>query len=972
LAGSGVFLPQSNVKRQFATVEPLAPFCRFPVKIGLQEAALSPFRAALFGLCLLLPMAPAMAADWPHSDIPPDPAVHFGVLPDGMRYAIMRNKTPAGAVSVRFGIAAGSMQEADDQKGLAHFLEHMAFRGSAHFPDGEINKTLERLGLRFGADTNAATGQDQTVYRFDLPRSDEASIDTVIRISRDIAGNLNLDPAIAKTEAGVVLSELRLRDVPGMRAAQAELDFELKDPRAAALPGGDPAIIAAAPIGRIADFYHAFYRPERAFLVVVGDVDPDKVEAKIKSAFADWRGVGRAGSDPDIKIPMPAAPAAALYVEPGVGSSVSLTWIGAPDPKPTTRAQYRLFLTQQIGLQILNRRLQAVAAGPDAPFSGARALRGEVLGLVTQAGLTINYQSRDWRLALEGAEAVRLALLRDGVTPAEVERAITDMRAGRLNAVLAAATRPSQRLASLIMANAIDGDIVESPAENLAMTQEDIPSFTPESVTAALRAMFGKAGPLLFLSSREPVTGGENAVMTEFRAAEKAGAAAAGHAPQALASVKWPYTDFGTPGLVAERRPVKDLGAEFIRFANGVRLTLRPSQFRANQVLVSVKIGNGRLDLPRGQTGAIGLSAAFLQGGLKDLTYLEMQRALTGKSYAVSFGIGDDGILFNGATTSADIDTQLQVLAAYVRDPGFRPEAFTQFKTTYEARLRQSETVPSAILARRSPQIFHDGDARWATPSPAEIEAATPDDVRSLLAPSFQDGPIDITIVGDIDPDDAVKAVAATFGALPPRHEARVKVSPENDTSFPAPMAAPIRLSTAQPSDQNIVSIAWPTHGRFPDLKDDATLQLLSAIMEERLLEKLRGDLGTAYVADVGSVSSKVFDYGYVEAATQLQPDHLSRFSAALDQIVGDLKDGKITVDDLDRAKAPALEDLQRARQTNDYWLSVLDGAQEDATRLTWARSYEAALRAVTPEAIAAAARKYLDDKRKIQLLVGS
>src|SRR5207253_2080264 len=157
-------------------------------------------------LCLLF-AAPIRAMEWPKSDIPPDPAVRLGVLANGMRYAILKNGTPSGAVSVRFSIAVGSTYEATGERGFSHFVEHMAFRGSKNFPDGEINRTLERLGLRFGADTNASTGQNMTIYRFDLPTADPASIADALAITRDIAGNINFDPPAVATEAGVILSE---------------------------------------------------------------------------------------------------------------------------------------------------------------------------------------------------------------------------------------------------------------------------------------------------------------------------------------------------------------------------------------------------------------------------------------------------------------------------------------------------------------------------------------------------------------------------------------------------------------------------------------------------------------------------------------------------------------------------------------------------------------------------------------------
>ncbi|HEX3996433.1 MAG TPA: pitrilysin family protein, partial [Acetobacteraceae bacterium] len=330
-------------------------------------------RATFFAGFFIACVAPAQAAQWPRSDIPPDPAVTFGVLPNGMRYAIMHNSTPTGEVSVRFRIGAGSMQESATQRGLAHFLEHMAFRGSTHVADGEIDKSLERLGLSFGSDTNASTEQDQTVYQFDLPKSDDQTVDTVLGYTREIASNLTLDPAAAKTEAGVVLSELKLRDKPSFRALQSQLDFMLQDPHATALANGDPAIIAQAPTTLIRDYYQAYYRPERATLIIVGDIDPARMEAKIKERFADWKGTGAAGGDPLLSIAQSRGLEAKLFTEPGASSRILLAWVRPPEPKPDDKAQEKSNLIDVVGLQILNRRLRESAASAARPFTKAGA-----------------------------------------------------------------------------------------------------------------------------------------------------------------------------------------------------------------------------------------------------------------------------------------------------------------------------------------------------------------------------------------------------------------------------------------------------------------------------------------------------------------------------------------------------------------------------------------------------------------------
>jgi zinc protease len=337
----------------------------------------------------------------------------------------------------------------------------------------------------------------------------------------------------------------------------------------------------------------------------------------------------------------------------------------------------------------------------------------------------------------------------------------------------------------------------------------------------------------------------------------------------------------------------------------------------------------------------------------------------------VGFSVREDGFVFSGNTTPSDIDTQLQVFAAYLAAPGFRPEGFEQAKSAYATRLRQVDTSPSAIMQLKAPEILHDGDKRWVTPSGDEVKSASVAELKSLLTPIFANGAVDITIVGDITTDKAIQAVAATFGALPERSGTRAVVGATNSTHFPQGASAPVALPAGTPTGQEIVSIAWPTHGQFPQIQDNVTLQLMSAIMEDRLFTTLRG-LGTVYVAQVGNASSRVFDYGYVQALAQLPPAQAQQFYDAVDAIVADLQAGKATADDLERAKNPALQELRKSRQTNEYWLSVLDGAQEDPDKLDLARTYEAALQNVTLADIQAAARQYLGKPHVLKLTAGS
>jgi zinc protease len=250
--------------------------------VELKRAALAALAA--LGLATATYAQPSTELpQWPQvkSDLKADPAIRFGVLPNGMRYAIMRNATPPGQVSMRLRFDVGSLMERDDQQGLAHFLEHMAFNGSTNVPTrGDMVKDLERLGLAFGADTNAGTAFDATTYKFDLPKSDDQTVDTSLTLLREIASNLTLDQTAMDQERGVILSEERLRGTPSYRITKQRYAFmmpgQLPPQR---FPIGLVPVIQSAKADLLADIYHRYYRPERATLVIVGDIAPDAIEA---------------------------------------------------------------------------------------------------------------------------------------------------------------------------------------------------------------------------------------------------------------------------------------------------------------------------------------------------------------------------------------------------------------------------------------------------------------------------------------------------------------------------------------------------------------------------------------------------------------------------------------------------------------------------------------------------------------------
>lgn len=913
---------------------------------------------------------PAPAPAWAHeaSDLRPDPAVRWGLLPNGLRYAIMKNATPPGEASVRLAFDAGSLMEADDQQGLAHFIEHMAFNGTRNVREGEMVKILERHGLAFGPDTNASTGFDQTVFMLDLPETDAETVDTALFLMRETAGEVLFEAEAIDRERGIVLSEERTRDGPGLRIARKRLDFLFKDQLLARrLPIGAPEVLRTAKRDRFIDLYRRYYRPERAVLAVVGDIDPDAIEAKIKTRFSDWTASGPAGGEPELGRVAPRGTEAKVVVEPGGPATVALTWLYPPDLDRDTRAERTDDVVRGLGFAVLNRRLERIARGAEPPFVSASAGRANSFDSADTVTLSVSTRPGEWSKGMAAAEQEQRRIARHGVLASELQREIAETRAALKAAVAGANTRRSAAVASAIVDAAGSERVFTAPAESLAVFEAAVSGLTAETVWKAMAAQFGGQGPLIFLTSPSPVEGGEAAVLQAYRTSLKTEVAPAAE----QASKAWPYTDFGAPGAVAERREVAEVGATFVRFANGVRLTVKPTKLREDQILVSVRAGDGYLDLPRDRvTPAWAVPFAYGQGGLGKLTADEMQQALASEVYGAGLSIGEDAFVLSGGTRPESFAVQMQVLAAFLTDAGWRPEPFERLRAAADTVHAQYDATPGGVLAKNA-DLFRSGDDRWAFPSPADIKAARLEDARDLVQGPLGSEPVEVVVVGDIDVETAIARTAKTFGALPARAE-RVPPAPEaRRVAFPQGGGEPVRLTHKGRADQGLAWIGWRTDDFWSDRKEARTLRLVQEILQLRLTEELREGQAVTYSPSTGSEASWVFDgYGFVSAAIEAPPEKLDGFFADVRKIAAALRAEPPSADELARARKPRIEALQRARAGNEFWLGALADAQTDPRRLESIRTQISDLEAIRPHDVRRVARKYLKDAAAFRVTV--
>jgi len=849
----------------------------------------------------------------------PDPAVTFGTLPNGLRYAILRNTTPSDGVAMRLRIGSGSIEETDEQQGLAHFLEHMAFRGSRNVADGEVVKMLERQGLRFGPDTNAFTAQDQTVYMFNFPKADDAALDTGLSLFREIGERLTLDAAALEAEKGVILSEERARDVPVYRMTKANLGNVLAGTRAARRwPIGTVETIKAATPERMRDYYRRYYRPDNATLIVVGNIDPARVEARIKAGFADWKASGPA-TPVEPGTPSPAQPAIE-FVAAGAPDVLTLSWVRPVDRWADTVAVVREQALQQVGLVVLNNRIADRAAKPGSPFVGGGA--ATVPDLIDTAALTqvgIAAAPDKWSEALAAVIEEQRQIVSGPIAPEELQRAVAQVMTGLKAKAEGASTRKHENLADALVKAVDQDELFTHPQQDLALAETVLAGLTPAEVSQAVKAAFAGQGPVLFRSAQ---AGGAGVP------ALQAQLAAAYARPLALraaeVAVVWLYDSFGAAGTVTAQTRDADLGTTLVTFANGTRLTVKQTPFEKDRIRIKVSLGQGRAGVPAPLVHALWAAELAPLGGTGKLGLPDIQRWGQSGGKFVGATLESDSLAFhlNGVTRPADLSSEMQLLAAFARDPGFRPELGEKLGAIAPMIAGQVEANPGAVFQRERDRLFGGGDGRFGeVVSAADLSATRPADLPALLGPALA-GAADLTIVGDIDVPTAVAAVQATFGAGAARPR---PAAPQVRLTMPTGRTEPYTVTHAGRADQAIYGAFWSLTDYFADPRQSDVADVAAAILEARMVDTVREKLGITYSPRARARASvQLPGQGYIGVSLETPPAKFDTFRTLLDQQLQDLAAKPIGADELARAVQPLIQREIKLRESNEWWVENL------------------------------------------------
>jgi zinc protease len=899
---------------------------------------------------------------WPQasSDIAPDSGATFGTLENGMRYIIYPNAEPPKRVSLRLHIAAGSLMEADDQQGLAHFLEHMVFNGSKNYTAAELIPRMQRLGISFGAHANAYTSFDETVYMLDLPDLSEDTLKLGLTVMRDFGDGALLAPEEIDKERGVILSEKMSRDSVNTRLMEQQFAELLPDSLVSRrFPIGTEQVIKSAPRERFLDLYTRYYTPERMTFIVVGDIDPKGIQSKIEKTFASMSNPANPGKNPDLgPIKQPEGLETGVFVDKEVASTdVSLVLVRPYVEKPDTAATRAERMPLDIAHSIISRRFDRLSKIEGSAITSGSASNSTLFNYLDIGSIDVTAADDRWQEAVPILEQEFRRAIQHGFTEAELAEAKSNLLNAYQQQVKQKATRKSDGIATVLAKSINDKTVFSDPATDLELAASTLDAIDLAACHQALVKFWETSGHHLILTTKEKPENAEKELAALFE--ESRGKPV--EAPLLRAIQPFGYTDFGKPGAVISRKEVKDLGITQLVLSNQVRVNLKQTDFEKGKIRLLARIGSGKLTQPK-DTPMLDVfaTAVFEGGGLGKHSNDDLQQILAGKNVGSSLVIGDDAFTLGGTTTPADFTTQVQLMCASLKDPGYRDEALWQFQKAVPMLYQQLKHTPAGPQ-REMEAWLHGGDSRFTIAPAEKLSTYTLDDAKRWFTPELTKGYLELTIVGDLEIDKILPDLLATFGALPTRASAAPALLESRKIRFPnAPAAKTFTYESKIP--QGVATSLWKTVGVRGNQKEFRRLSVLADIYGDRLREEIREKLGASYSPNAGASGSDALEgVGYIIGESVGKPEDLELLLKTMRDLADSFAATGATADELDRALKPTLGQLEKSLRDNNYWLgTVMSQSQSDPKRLDLARGRDADYRSITLQEVNALAKKYL------------
>jgi zinc protease len=889
----------------------------------------------------------------------PHPAAVSGRLPNGVRYTILQRPSH-NKESLRLLEYAGSRDETDAERGVAHFVEHMAFVAPRHFPGDQVQQTFGQAGIAWGRDQNGYTRYLDTLYYLDIPEVSDAKLDLGFRWLGDVADGLTFDPAAVERERKVVLQEYILGLGPAKDVAHQEEVFATPDLRGVVRPPiGDEQVLRSVTAGSLAGFHAKWYRPDRTLVVAVGDEPVESIRRRIVAAFGSWRARGPAPPHPgegaiDLERPSDAL----ALTEPKLPGVVYVCRLGEADPKlPEGVATHRLTLADAIWESAMARRFADLIQSRSPPALQAYGSRTDVYKAGANTCVTATPINDDWKGALKllSDEARRMSA--HGISQAEFDFAKSQITANLDQAVANDSTADASAIANNILWNDEEGQTFDTAAEDRRVQLRALAGLDPGSVSDAFRRRWDeRSAPLVVVVSPNPV------VKADVLAAWSADLAAPTPGAEAeKAPTVWRYENFGTPGKVKLRESLHDPDFVRLTFENGVVVNFKQTSFAKNAVETVVRFGAGQQEIEPGHVFEAQFGAGNLfMGGLGKDTAEDITDVCKGHACAAGLAMDRTSFALSGATRTDDLRLELQLLAAFLTDPGFDNRLDQQLPSAVHAMYRQLDSNPTAMAALAFAKALptpHIADV----PAEAAMAAITSADFRRYLAGPLQTDAIEITMVGDVAEDQATQLIAETFGALKPRPRVNHTRPDAVRGRFPATAPPRILATHKGPGEQAVVFMTWPLYvWDKTRVHEGRVMTLLAEAFQNGITDRVRRDLGKAYAPGVTLSVDEGGDQGALSVLAPTTPADVEAVIAAATHIARDFAAGAITSEDLERARKPILASVAQERSYNGWWVEKLNGSFEHPEKLEWTRTRDHDMATISLDEVKAEARRWL------------
>lgn len=872
------------------------------------------------------PRSGKWAHEGPKQTLTPDPRVTWGRLDNGFRYALLPHKGVPDRISMQLIVLSGALDETPQERGIAHYTEHMAFGGTKNFLPGQMIQLFQRLGVEYGSDVNAVTTWGYTQFRLDFRERDPGAIREGLRLFRDFGDGLTFPPETIERERKVVLAELRNHHTLADARADASLPVVfkgLKFPERS--PGGDEKQIAHFTREQFLNFYHRNYRPDLMVLVVAGDFDPAAMNGLVRELFSPLE----KRTDPipvrdDGKFDGRAMRAGVFWVS-GVGSAsteaASVTPLGAPG-KPDSREDHVERQRRELVASLFGERVHS-----ELREMGADADYDEMLGYGV-ASVSGTVDDKEWKDGVVNLDRMVRLTLERGFDQGEIEV--------RRKRELESAAHMLDQIPTLdpgILCDALCDSITDNHVfigleQNFAWHREWLQHFNAEEAKATFRRMWNVD------TMAYQVAGSVDLELTPQKVIQAVEKSRRGGVNYVLAH---PHKDtpfvlphWGNPGTVAERKEVPEFNAQLVKFANNVRFNFISSKQEPGLVRAMVRVGTGLIDLPGNKPALkdFGTTTLLASGGVhfppEQLGALVDERLMD-----FAFDVSDrDAFSFHGLMPSDQVETFLGLVTDFLYEPQLNSFANREEKMRAIMGRMAGLTGMGDGLRELTNYLFK-GDPRFTWGEPLDYISNSITDVRKWMIEPLAHGYVEVTIVGDLSEETATRAMARTLGTLATRAATKTPYTKPQKPVEVTAKAGFNRIEFIGEQNMGLVVGTWPVMGAV-HVRDQAALEVLGKILEIRVRTEVREKLGLAYSPSAAFQSYDGFPgFALLQAHIDVSPDDSSRVAPVITAIGAQLAKDGVEEGEFIGARGILKSQIKSAFRENGYLLETLMRAQE-------------------------------------------